>query len=92
MLKACVFEQGGDLDSFLPLVEFTYNNNFHSSIIMILFKALYGRRCRTPLCWYESGEGDVIRSEIVQHNTKKIKVIQEKMIVSRIRQKSYHYS
>lgn len=57
---------------------------------MAPFEELYGRRCRMPLCWYELGEGDVIELEIVQHTTKKIKVIQEKMIVSQSRQKSYH--
>ena len=53
-LRACVLEQGGTWDSCLPLIWFTYNNSFHSSIGMAPFEALYGRRCRTPLCWYES--------------------------------------
>lgn len=61
--------------AFFPLIEFTYNNSFHSSIGMEPFKVLYGRRCKTPLCWYELGKGDVIGSEIVQQTTKKIKVI-----------------
>ncbi|GAU51866.1 hypothetical protein TSUD_416500 [Trifolium subterraneum] len=56
LLRACVLEQGENWDSCLPLIEFTYNNSFHSSIGMAPFEALYGRRCRTPLCWYESGE------------------------------------
>lgn len=53
LLRACVLEQGGTWDSYLPLVEFTYNNSFHASIGMALYEALYGRRCRTSLCWYE---------------------------------------
>lgn len=60
LLRACVLEQGGTWDSHLPFIEFTYNNNFHSSIRMVSFEALYGRRCRTPLCWYESGESVVL--------------------------------
>src|ERR1051325_9237649 len=57
---------------------------------MAPFEALYGRRCRTLLYWYESGESAVIRSEIVQQTSEKIKMIQEKMRASQIRQKSYH--
>ncbi|CAN0875981.1 hypothetical protein LINGRAHAP2_LOCUS11049 [Linum grandiflorum] len=38
---------------YLPLVEFSYNNFHHNSIDVAPFEALYGRRCRTPLCWDE---------------------------------------
>ena len=60
LLRACVLEQGGVWDSYLDLIEFTYNNSFHASIGMAPFEALYGRRCRTPLCWHESGESSVV--------------------------------
>jgi hypothetical protein len=49
-LRACVLEQGVSWAECLPLIAFTYNNSFHSSIGMAPFEALYGRRCRTPLC------------------------------------------
>ena len=49
MLRACVIEFGGHWDSFLPLVEFSYNNSYHSSIDMAPFEVLYGRRCRSPI-------------------------------------------
>ncbi|KAI5408474.1 hypothetical protein KIW84_054352 [Lathyrus oleraceus] len=49
---------------------------------MAPFEALYGRRCRTPLCWYESGESAVVGPEIVQQTTEKIKMIQEKMRIA----------
>ncbi|KAI5390343.1 hypothetical protein KIW84_075598 [Lathyrus oleraceus] len=90
LLRACVLEKGGAWDCYLPLIEFTYNNSFHSSIGMAPFEALYGRRCRTPLCWYESGESVVVGPEIGQQTTEKIKMIQEKMRIARSRQKSYH--
>jgi hypothetical protein len=90
LLRACVLEKGGSWDCYLPLIEFTYNNSFHSSIGMAPFEALYGRRCRTPLCWYESGESVVVGPEIVQQTTEKIKMIQEKMRIAQSRQKSYH--
>ena len=56
-----------------------HNNSYHSSIDMAPFEALYGRRCRTPLCWYKSGESLVIGPEIVQQTTEKIKLIQQKL-------------
>jgi len=54
LLKAYVLEQIGSLDQFILLIEFTYNNSFHSSIGMTPFEALYRRICRTLLCWYEN--------------------------------------
>ena len=90
LLRACVLEQGGAWDSYLDLIEFTYNNGFHASIGMAPFEALYGRRCRTPLCWHESGESSVVGPELVQQTTEKVKFIREKMKASQNRQKSYH--
>ena len=90
LLRACILEQGGSWDTHLPLVEFTYNNSYHSSIGMAPFEALYGRRCRTPLCWHESGESVVLGPEIVRETTKTVKMIRDKMKISQSRQKSYH--
>ena len=90
LLRACVLEQGVNWVECLPLIEFTYNNSFHSSIGMAPFEALYGRRCRTPLCWFESGESALLGPDVVQETTKKVKMIQEKMRASQSRQKSYH--
>ncbi|XP_027186075.1 uncharacterized protein [Cicer arietinum] len=53
--------------------------SFHSSIGMDPLEALYGRRCRTPLCWFETGDNLVLGPEIVQHTIDKVKMIQEKM-------------
>jgi len=89
-LKVCVLEQGGTWDSHLLLIEFTYNNSYRSSIGMAPFEALYGRRCRTPLCWFESGESVILGPNIVQQTTEKVKLIQEKMEALQSRQKSYH--
>ncbi|XP_050897065.1 uncharacterized protein LOC127103867 [Lathyrus oleraceus] len=81
-LRACVLGQGGNWDGYLPLIEFTYNNRFHSSVGVEPYEALYGMRCMTPLCWYESGESVVLGFEIIQQTTEKIKLIQEKMRAS----------
>jgi len=82
LLRACVLEQGVSWVKCLPLIEFTYNNSFHSSIEMSPFEALYGRRCRMPLCWYETGESALLGPDIVQETTEKVKMIQEKMKAS----------
>ncbi|XP_073222416.1 uncharacterized protein [Cicer arietinum] len=52
------------------------------SIGMAPFEALHGRRCRTPLCWFERGDNLVLGPEIVQQTTDKVKMIQEKMTAS----------
>lgn len=68
---ACVLENRGAWEDFLPLIEFTYNNNYHSSIGMTPFKDLYGRRCKTLLCRYESRESVVLGPEIMQQILKR---------------------
>ena len=60
----------GSWDDILPLIEFTYNNSFHTSIEMAPFEALYGRKCQTLLCWYQDDESMIICLEMVQHTTK----------------------
>ncbi|GKA03498.1 putative reverse transcriptase domain-containing protein [Tanacetum coccineum] len=53
MLRACVIYFGRDCDRHLPLVEFYYNNSYHTSIKAAPFEAIYGRKCRLPICWGE---------------------------------------
>jgi len=75
MLRACILNSSGSWEKQLLLVEFTYNNRHHSSIGMALYEALYGRKCRTPLCWVEIEKIGLIGPEIVQTTTEKIKRI-----------------
>ena len=89
MLRAHVMEFKGSWDTHLPLIEFAYNNSYQASIEMAPYEALYGRKCRTPVCWDEVGERKLIGPEIVQVTTDKINVIREKLKVARDRQKSY---
>ena len=56
MLHACVIYFGKSWDTHLPLIEFSYNNNYHSSIKVAHFEALYGCKCRSSLCWAEVGD------------------------------------
>ncbi|GKE93575.1 putative reverse transcriptase domain-containing protein, partial [Tanacetum coccineum] len=53
MLRACVIDFGKSWDRHLPLVEFSYNDSYHTSIKAAPFEALYGRKCRSPVYWVE---------------------------------------
>ncbi|GJU90396.1 putative reverse transcriptase domain-containing protein [Tanacetum coccineum] len=89
MLRACTIDFGGNWDTHLPLVEFSYNNSYHTSMKCAPFEALYGRKCQTPIAWAEVGESQLIRPEIVQETTDKIVQIKERLKTARDRQKSY---
>ena len=89
MLRLCVLDFQGNWETHLPLVEFAYNNSFHASIGMAPYEALYGRKCRSPVCWTEVGERQILGPEIVQLTTDKIKVIQQRLRTAQSRQKSY---
>jgi hypothetical protein len=89
MLRSCVLEFKGSWDTHLPLIEFSYNNSYHTSIQCAPFEALYGRKCRSPLCWLETGERSWCQLPIVQETTDKIVTIKEKLKAARDRQKSY---
>ncbi|KAD6454703.1 hypothetical protein E3N88_09409 [Mikania micrantha] len=89
MLRSCVIDFGGSWDVHLPLVEFSYNNSYHTSIQCAPFEALYGRKCRSPVYWSEVGENRIIGPELIQETTDKIALIQERIKAARDRQKSY---
>ncbi|KAA0040277.1 reverse transcriptase [Cucumis melo var. makuwa] len=89
MLRACVLQLKGSRDTHLPLMEFAYNNNYQSSIGMAPYEALYGRPCRTPVCWNEVGERKLVGPELVQITTNNIKLIRENLRIAQDRQKSY---
>nr|GEX67515.1 putative reverse transcriptase domain-containing protein [Tanacetum cinerariifolium] len=75
--------------SWLPLFEFSYNNSYHASIKATPFKALYGRKCRSPICWAEVGYVQLTRPEIIHETTKKIVQIRQRLQAARDRQRSY---
>ncbi|GKE35008.1 putative reverse transcriptase domain-containing protein, partial [Tanacetum coccineum] len=89
MLRACVLDFGGSWDVHLPLVEFLYNNSYHSSVRCVPFEALYGRKCCSPILWAEVGERQLMGPEIVQETTEKITLIKDRLKAARDRQKSY---
>ena len=89
MLRACVLDFGKSWEPHLPLVEFSYNNSYHASIKAAPFEALYGRKCRSPLCWAEVGDSQITGPELVLETSEKIVQIRNRMAAARDRQKSY---
>ncbi|GKB63433.1 putative reverse transcriptase domain-containing protein [Tanacetum coccineum] len=72
MLRACVLDFRKGWDRHLPLVEFSYNNSYHTSIKADPFEALYGHRCQSPICWAEVGDSQLTGLEIIHETTEKI--------------------
>ncbi|GJR24245.1 putative reverse transcriptase domain-containing protein [Tanacetum coccineum] len=60
MLRACAIDFGKGWVNHLPLVEFSYNNSYHASIKAAPFEALYGRKCRSPVCWTEVEKAQIL--------------------------------
>ncbi|GJR98912.1 reverse transcriptase domain-containing protein [Tanacetum coccineum] len=89
MLHACTIDFGKGWVNHLPLVEFSYNNSYHASIKAAPFEALYGRKCRSPICWTKVGEAQILDPELIQETTEKIIQIKQRMQAARDRQKSY---
>jgi hypothetical protein len=73
----------------LSYTKFSYNNSYQESLKMVPFEMLYGRRCRTPLCWSEAGEWMVFGPDILQEAEKQVHMVRENLRVVQSRQKSY---
>lgn len=99
MLRSCMIDFGNAWDTHLPLIEFSYNNSYHASIKVAPFEALYGRKCRSPLCWAEVGDTQLAREhanntlrtglKIIRETTEKIVQIKERLKAACNRKKSY---
>ena len=89
LLRSCIIDFGKSWETHLPLVEFSYNNSYHTSINAAPFEALYGRKCRSPVCWAEVGDSQLTGPDIVHETTEKIVQIRNRLAAARDRQKSY---
>jgi hypothetical protein len=89
MLRDCALEHGGSWDKSLPYVEFSYNNSYQASLKMSPFEALYGRKCRTPLYWDQTGETQFFGPQLIQEAEEQVCIIRENLRVAQTRQKSY---
>ena len=66
MLRSCIIDVKGSWDDHFPLIEFAYNNSYHSSIQMAPYEALYERKCRSPIGWFDVGETKLIGPDVIQ--------------------------
>ncbi|GJU69737.1 putative reverse transcriptase domain-containing protein [Tanacetum coccineum] len=89
MLRACVIDFGNGWERHLSLIEFSYNNSYHASIKAAPFEALYGRKCRSSVCWAEVKDAQLTRPELIHEITEKIVQIKQRIQAARDRQKSY---
>ena len=89
MLRACVLDHQGSWEEHLPLVEFAYNNSYQASIQMAPYEALYGRPCRSPLCWTEVGERSITGPDLIRDTPEKVSLIRQRLLTDQSRQKSY---
>ena len=71
MIRGCVLDFPGCWDRYIPLMGFPYNNSYQSSIGMAPYESLYGRRCRTPMCWTELDEHKIIGPDLVKKHGRK---------------------
>ena len=89
MLQACVLDHKGSWEEHLPLVEFAYNNSYQASIQMAPYEALYGKPCRSPLCWIEVGESSITGPDLIRDTSEKVSLIRQRLLMAQSRQKSY---
>ena len=89
MLRACVMDFKGSWDKKLPLIEFSYNNSYQATIGMAPYEALYGRKCRSPVHWFETGEKALAKTDFILSTTEAIKKIRQRIEAAQSRQKSY---
>ena len=91
MLRACALDFKGSWCRYLCLAEFAYNNSYQATIGMTSYEALYGRRCRYPICWYEGGEKKEmgLQPDLIKDTTKVIQNIHQRIETAQCRQKSY---
>jgi hypothetical protein len=88
MLRACALQHGSSWDKSLPYAEFSYNNSYQASLKMLPFEALYGRKCRIPLYWDQTGERQFFGPELIQVE-EQVRIFRENLRVAQTRQKSY---
>ena len=88
MLWACVLDLKGRWEERLPLLEFAYNNSYQASIRMEPYEAIYGRPCRSPVCWMEVGERPTMGLDLVRDTSEKVDLIWKRLLTAQSWQKS----
>ena len=85
MLRACVLDHKGSWGKHLPLVEFAYNNSYQASIQMAPYETLYGRPCRSPICWTEVGEISITGLDLIRDTSEKVRLILQHLLTTQSR-------
>ena len=80
--RACVLDHTGSWEEHLPLMEFAYNNSYQASIQMAPYEALYGRPCRSPICWTEVGESSIIGPDPIRDTSDKVSLIRQRLLTA----------
>ena len=89
MPQACVLDHKGSWEEYFPIVEFAYNNSYQASILMAPYEALYGRPCRSLLCWTEVGASSITDPDLITDTSEKVSLIQQHLLMAQSQQKSY---
>ena len=82
MLRACVLDLKGSWEGHLPLVEFAYNDSYQASIQMAPYAALYGRPCRSPICWTGVGECSITGPYLIRNTSDKVGMIRKRLLTA----------
>ena len=85
MLRECVLDHKGSWEEHLLLVELVYNNSYQVSIQMAPYEALYGRPCRSPLCWTEVGESSITGPDLIRYTYEKVSLIRQRLLTTQSR-------
>ena len=86
MLRACVLDLKGSWEEHLPLVQVAYNNSYQASIHMTPYEALYGRPCRSSVCWTAVGERPTLGPELISDTSVKVELIRKRLLTVQSRQ------
>ena len=89
MLRACVLDLKGSWEEHLPFVEFAYNSIYQANIHMTPYEALYGRSCRSSICWTKVGESSITGPDMIRDTSEKVNLIRKRLFKAQSRQKSY---
>ena len=85
MLRACVLDHKGNWEEHSPLVKLSYNNSYQVSIQMAPYEALYGRPCRSPICWTEVGESSITGPNLIRDTSEKVGLIRQCLLTAQSR-------
>eukprot|EP00253_Pinus_taeda_P012980 PITA_12980 len=89
MLRSYVMQQPTRWEEYLHLVEFAYNNGYHSSLKMSSFEVLYGRKCRTPSSWGGPKDKFLLGLEMLEEMEVMVKKVRANLKMAQDRQKNF---